>query len=71
MIGLVVWGVLFGALLAYQGFCLLSTGDRWPAMTDLLRVALRSPVGRWVLFGTWLWIGWHLFVRTYRFLPRA
>ena len=28
--GLVVWGVLLGAVIAYQGICLVSPDDRWP-----------------------------------------
>lgn len=67
MIGLVVWAALLGAVLAYQGFCLLSTGDRWPAITDILRTAVGHPTGRWLLFGLWLWLGWHMFVRTLKY----
>lgn len=26
------------------------------------------PVGRWALFGLWLWFGWHTFVRGWHFL---
>jgi hypothetical protein len=67
--GLVVWSAILAVFLGYQGFCLTSRDDRWPAITEILAVVVRNPAGRWVLFGLWLWFGWHLFVRTARFLP--
>jgi hypothetical protein len=66
-IGVAVWAVLVAGLLAYQGFCLLSPQDRWPAITDILRTAITNRAGRWLLFGGWLWLGWHMFVRTLRY----
>jgi len=71
MIGLVIWAVLIGAVLAYQGLGLVHNNDAWPAFSDVIRVVMRYPVGRWVLFGLWLWFGWHLFVRGWRFFLRA
>jgi len=71
MIGLVGWGIVVGGVLGYQGFCLLDNGDRWPALSDILRDVMRYPAGRWVLFGLWLWFGWHLFVRGWKFFLRA
>jgi Family of unknown function (DUF6186) len=70
VVGLVVWGALIGILLAYQGWCLVRNTDRWPALSDIFRVVTRTPLGRWVLFGLWLWFGWHLFVRGWRFFLR-
>jgi Family of unknown function (DUF6186) len=64
VMGVVVWAVVIAAFLGYQGFCLVSDDDRWPSITEILRDVIRYPVGRWVLFGLWLWLGWHLFVRT-------
>jgi hypothetical protein len=71
MIGLAVWALLIGAVLAYQGLALVHDNDRWPALSEVLRVPMRSAFGRWVLFGVWLWFGWHLFVRGWRFFLRA
>ena len=70
-LGLAIWAILVGAILAYQGLCLVRNDDRWPAFSDMLRVVMRTPVGRWVLFGLWLWLGWHLFVRGWRFFLRG
>ncbi len=71
MIGLVVWGVLFGLLFAYQGLALVSTNDRWPSFSHVLRVVMRNPAGRWTLFGLWLWLGWHLFARSLRLFVKG
>lgn len=67
MIAVVGWAVIVGALLAWQGLGLVREG--WPTLSDLLRPAVRPAAGRAVLFGLWLWLGWHLFVRGWRFVP--
>lgn len=64
VMGVALWAVVVGVFMAYQGFCLVSDDDRWPPITQILRDVIGYPVGRWVLFGLWLWLGWHLFVRT-------
>lgn len=71
IVGLVGWGVVLGIVLAYQGLCLVRAGDGWPAFSDLIRVVTRNAFGRWALFGLWLWFGWHLFVRGWRFFLRS
>jgi hypothetical protein len=62
--------VIFAALLTWQGVGLVRAND-WAVLTDLFRSITRNPVGRWVLFGFWLWIGWHLFVRGWDFFLRS
>ena len=69
--GIAVWAALFGILFAYQGFALVRDDDRWPAFSDVMRTVMRYPAGRWVLFALWLWFGWHLFVRGWRFFLRG
>jgi hypothetical protein len=64
VMGVAVWALVIGVFLGYQGFCLLSDDDRWPPITEIFRDVIRYPAGRWVLSGLWLWLGWHLFVRT-------
>jgi hypothetical protein len=69
--GVAVWAALFALLLGYQGFALVRDDDRWPAFSDVMRTVMRYPVGRWILFALWLWFGWHLFVRGWRFFLRG
>jgi hypothetical protein len=61
------WLIIMAALLAWQGIGLF-VGDEWPTLTDLFRASMRSILGRIVLFGLWLWLGWHLFVRDWTIL---
>lgn len=65
MLAAVGWAVIVGALLIWQGIGLFRPD--WPVLTDLFRAILRNPAGRWFLFGLWLWVGWHFFVRTWPF----
>jgi len=70
LIGYLAWAVLFGALFAWEGLALARvTGV--PSLSDVVRVVMRYPPGRWALFALWLWAGWHLFIRSRRFLPRT
>lgn len=70
MIGVVGWAVLVGALFVWEGIGLLRDDDGWPTLSDILRSAMRSPVGRFALFALWLWLGVHLFVRGWSFFLR-
>jgi hypothetical protein len=67
MVGVIGWAVLVGALFAWEGIGLVRSDDSWPTLSDLFRAAMAVPLGRWALFGVWLWLGWHLFVRGWRF----
>jgi Family of unknown function (DUF6256)/Family of unknown function (DUF6186) len=70
LVGYLAWAVLFGALFAWEGLALAQvTGV--PSFSDVVRVIMRYPVGRWALFALWLWVGWQLFVRRWLFLLRA
>src|SRR5260370_40358297 len=70
LIGYLVWLVLFGALFAWEGLALARvTGV--PSLSDVFRVTMRYPFGRWALFALWLWVGWHFFRPGLHFLPRA
>ena len=70
-VALVGYAVLFAALLAWQAIGLVRPGDDWPTLSELLRKVTRNTAGRWILFASWLWVGWHLFVRGWRFLLRT
>ena len=69
-VAVVGWLVIVGVLLAWQGLALVNT-PQWPTISDLFRSFMRPVVGRWVLFGLWLWLGWHLFIRGWQFFLRA
>ncbi len=70
LIGYLAWAVLFGALFAQEGLALARvTGI--PSFSDVVRLIMRYPPGRWALFALWLWAGWQLFVRRWLFLLRA
>ncbi len=41
----------------------LSKG-RFPSFGDVLAFLMRTRIGRWFVLIGWLWLGWHLFVRS-------
>lgn len=69
-VALVGWLVIVGALLAWQGLSLVN-GPEWPTLSSMFRDFMRPVAGRFVLFGLWLWLGWHLFVRGWGFFLRS
>ena len=70
LIGYLAWAVLFGAVFAWEGLALARvTGV--PSFSDVVRLIMRYPVGRWALFALWLWAGWHLFIRRWLILLRT
>lgn len=57
-----------------EGYCLIGAAvvvyeaasrawRRTPTLGDAVALVTRSRVGRCVVLGSWLWLGWHLFVR--------
>jgi Family of unknown function (DUF6186) len=42
----------------------LLSGGRFPTLGDVLSFLMRSRVGRWFVLIGWLWLGWHVFVRS-------
>ena len=69
-VAFVGWAVIIGVLLAWQGLA-LANAPEWPTLSSMLRAFMRAPAGRFVLFGLWLWLGWHLFIRGWQFFLRA
>ncbi len=60
------WIVIFGAMFVWQGIGLARV-QGWPTMSDMLRAFTGPIAGRWLMFGMWLWLGWHLFIRGWAF----
>ncbi|HEX6231190.1 MAG TPA: DUF6186 family protein [Actinomycetota bacterium] len=69
-VAIVGWVVIFAALFAWQGIG-LARDDGWPTMSDMIRAFTRPVPGRVVLFGMWLWLGWHVFIRGWEFFLRG
>jgi uncharacterized protein DUF6186/uncharacterized protein DUF6256 len=70
MIGIIGWAVIFGAFLVWEGLG-LAIGQQWPTMSHMLRMLSRPVPGRLVLFGIWLWLGWHLLIQGWHFFLRG
>jgi hypothetical protein len=49
--------VLIANLLAQRA------GSRVRPLGETLAAALRTPAGRVLVFGAWLWLGWHFLAR--------
>ena len=64
------WLAIVGALFVWQGLGLVR-GPEWPTLSDFFRAFMRLPPGRLLLFGLWLWLGWHLFIRGWSFFLRS
>jgi Family of unknown function (DUF6186) len=69
-IGSIGWIAILTAFVAWEALGLF-VGHGWPTLSRVTRDVTRSPVGRWVLFGAWLWLGWHLFIRGWQFFLRG
>lgn len=57
------YAVIGGAMMVMQIAGLLSL--RRPTLSAVARLVTRTNVGRAVLLSSWLWVGWHLFVRAH------
>ena len=51
--GYLAWAVLFGAPFAWEGPALARVAGV-PSLSDVVRVIMRYPPGRWALFALWL-----------------
>ncbi|HTG47027.1 MAG TPA: DUF6186 family protein [Actinomycetota bacterium] len=68
-VAIVGWVVIVAVFLLWQGLSLVY-GPTWPTMSDIFRAAMRPAWGRALIFGLWLWLGWHLFWRGWTFFLR-
>jgi hypothetical protein len=69
-LGSIGWIAILTAFVAWEALGLF-VGHGWPTLSRVTRDVTRTPVGRWVLFGAWLWLGWHLFIRGWQFFLRG
>lgn len=59
---LVIWAVL--GIVVFLWVVVTTGSRRLPTFVDLLRFLRRFWILRWALLAFWIWIGWHLLVRT-------
>jgi uncharacterized protein DUF6186 len=55
--------VIIGVAVGYE-----VTGRIWrrtPTIADIVALLGQRHATRWLILVTWLWVGWHLFVRTH------
>lgn len=60
---LVGYCFIAAALLGCQLASLVSR--RIPSIGEIASLIASRRAGRWVLLAGWLWVGWHLFVRSH------
>jgi hypothetical protein len=70
LIGSAGWAVILTAFVAWEALGLI-VGHGWPTLSNITREVTRWRVGRWLILGAWLWLGWHLFIRGWRFFLRG
>lgn len=56
------YAVIAAGLVALQVVSLLT--GRVPSIGRMAAMVARRPAGRMLLLAGWLWVGWHLFVRS-------
>ena len=69
-VGYAGWVVIVAVFLIWQGLALVYA-PAWPTMSDIFRAVMRPAFGRAILFGLWLWLGWHVFIRGWTFFLRS
>jgi hypothetical protein len=62
-INIAIWAVIWSAIAVWQVVTVRSPG--LPSFASVIRLARRSWFLRWVLLLFWVWLGWHIFVRTH------
>ena len=60
---LVGYCVIAGGVLCCQLASFVSS--RMPTIGQLASLIASRRAGRWLLLAGWLWVGWHLFVRSH------
>lgn len=59
---LVLWVVVWSLVLLWV--VVTARSPALPNLVDLVRFVRRFWLLRWALLAFWIWLGWHLFVRT-------
>jgi len=59
---LALWVLIAACLVGWQLFTMFS--KRLPTVAVVVQQARRFRATRWIVLLGWVWLGWHLFVRT-------
>lgn len=59
---LVIWVVVWTLIVVWVVITGLST--RLPSVVELVRFLQQAWLVRWALLAFWVWLGWHLLIRT-------
>jgi hypothetical protein len=59
---LLIWAVIWAALWGWQAVTVAV--DRLPSFVLVVRLFRATWLTRWALLAGWVWLGWHIFVRT-------
>ena len=68
VLSLTGWSIVFAAFVLWE---LGGIVFRYPRLRDMFGFVTRWPTGRYLLFGLWLWVGWHFFIRGWHFFLRS
>ena len=63
-----------GWALVYAAFALWEVGGLvfgYPRLGAVVRLATRYRIVRYLVFGMWLWVGWHFLIRGWHFFMRS
>jgi hypothetical protein len=62
------WSIVLAAFVLWEASAVLF---RYPRLGDVFGYVTRWRIGRYLLFGMWLWVGWHFFIRGWHFFLRS
>jgi hypothetical protein len=62
-LNIIIWAVVWSALAVLQ--VIAARHDDVASFGTIVRFLRRWWVTRWVMLAFWVWLGWHIFVRTH------
>jgi len=62
------WSIVLAAFVVWEVGSLVF---RSPRLGDMFGYVTRWRAGRYLLFGFWMWVGWHYLIRGWHFFLRS
>jgi hypothetical protein len=62
-VGTIAWASTVSLLLAWEAFSHVARKPGYPTFARVARAFLGTTAGRVAMFGLWVWIGFHFFVK--------